>query len=177
MLQKRFWIWVGVSAIALASAAKAAEPAKATPPLLADRIGLTPNGVIRASTTADGAQTSAVSYQPKFLPNSGKLVFTSYADTLSGSDANGTLRDVFLKDLETGDTTLVSADDFGNGGDGESHSPVVSPEGTKIGFASRAGNLGFTVPRASFRSTCGTWPTAPSHSCRPISRAIRPTAT
>ncbi len=102
--------------------------------------------MIRASTSSSGAEGTQASYDPKFVPGSDRLLFTSYADNLSGDDANGTLRDVFLKDLESGETSLMSANDANVGGDDESDNPVVSPDGTRIAFGSRSSNLGFAVP-------------------------------
>lgn len=71
-----------------------------------------------------------------------RVVFTSSATNLVPGDANGE-RDVFLRDLVTGTTSLVSSDASGTGsGDGRSLTPVLSPDGTKVAFTSLATNLG-----------------------------------
>ena len=48
---------------------------------------------------------------------------------------------IFVKDLTTGALTLVSADASGTPGYSNSSSPVFSPDGTKIAFASYSPNL------------------------------------
>ena len=73
-----------------------------------------------------------------------KVVFVSAASDLGPTDTNGT-RDVFVRDLTTGTTTLVSVNGAGtDSGNGFSSLPVISADGTKVAFDSRASNLGST---------------------------------
>jgi Tol biopolymer transport system component len=72
-----------------------------------------------------------------------RVAFTSVASNLSGSDANGDGRDVFVRDLEAGTTTLVSraSGTNGAGGDRGSASPEISGDGSAVVFLSQATNL------------------------------------
>lgn len=68
-------------------------------------------------------------------------VFESFADDLVPDDNNGAC-DVFLRDLWTGQTTLVSAGLDGNPAmGGNSDSAVISANGRYVAFASAATNL------------------------------------
>jgi hypothetical protein len=69
------------------------------------------------------------------------LVFESFANDLVPNDTNG-FCDVFLRDLWTGQTTLVSAGLDGNPAQGgSSDSAVISDDGRFVAFASAATNL------------------------------------
>lgn len=69
------------------------------------------------------------------------LVFTSSAADLVANDRNG-VEDVFVRDLHTGVTVLVSVDRSGTGsGNGASLTPVISADGRYVAFASQASNL------------------------------------
>lgn len=69
------------------------------------------------------------------------LVFESFASDLVPNDTNGAC-DVFLRDLWTGQTTLVSAGVDGNPAQGgHSWSGVISANGRFVAFASAATNL------------------------------------
>ena len=90
----------------------------------------------RQNTTTSG---SGYSFSPVFAGNS-NVVFTSTADDLTASDTNGT-SDVFVRNLNSGTTTLVSVSTNGTSGNGPSSSPVVSTNGRYIAFNSRASDL------------------------------------
>lgn len=81
------------------------------------------------------SQNAAVS------PDGKKVAFQSDASDLVPGDANGAT-DVFVRDLTTGTTTLVSASSTGTGsGSGPSAEPQFSPDGSMVLFTSRAGDL------------------------------------
>lgn len=79
----------------------------------------------------------------------GKLVaFDSFADNLVRGDANSLVdgfRDVFVKNMVTGQITLVSGVTDANGntifGDGDSEAGIISDDGRHVNFQSLAGNL------------------------------------
>jgi Tol biopolymer transport system component len=75
------------------------------------------------------------------ISGDGRLIaFVSEASNLVSGDTNG-LPDVFVRDLETGKTELVSLTATGAPADGASFSPAISRDGNVIAFASNAGNL------------------------------------
>ena len=69
-----------------------------------------------------------------------KLLFGSDADNLVAGDTNG-FRDVFVRDLATGQVTLVSASASGRAGNGASSTGVFSPDGRSVAFQSAAADL------------------------------------
>jgi Tol biopolymer transport system component len=76
------------------------------------------------------------------IPADGRLVaFESRADNLSADDADETI-DVFVRDLRTATTTLVSrVSGMGAGGDDHSGGPRISGDGRRVAFLSYADNL------------------------------------
>jgi hypothetical protein len=91
------------------------------------------NGGIDTETSR--ASTNAV------ISGDGRFVaFDSQAETLVDSDANGKV-DVFVKNLITGELSLVSASPAGVQGDGNSTSPSISGDGQCITFQTIAKNL------------------------------------
>jgi Tol biopolymer transport system component len=86
------------------------------------------------------------SYGPVFSPTSDQLAFTSLASNLVATDGNN-MRDVFVRDLGAGITTVVSLDTTDSQtGNSESGGFDFSPDGNLIAFQSFASNL---VPQDS----------------------------
>jgi Tol biopolymer transport system component len=102
--------------------------------------------------SAKGAGTGSGngrSLDAAFSPDGTKVLFTSVADDLGPTDSPraGTVAevqyDVYLRDLASGTTTLVSANAAGTGsGNGRAEEPVFSPDGTRIAFTSPSNDLG-----------------------------------
>jgi hypothetical protein len=70
------------------------------------------------------------------------VTFESYAGDLVATDTNAD-KDVFVRDLTTGVTRLVSARADGHdAGNGASSAPTFSPDGKKVVFTSSANDLG-----------------------------------
>jgi len=67
--------------------------------------------------------------------------FVSNGNGLATNDHNGLLLDLFLRDLQSGVTTLVSRALDGSGGDGHSVGTSLSPDGRWLLFESDASNL------------------------------------
>jgi Tol biopolymer transport system component len=89
-----------------------------------------------------------------FTPDGTQVLFHSNANNLGPVDTNaggepGTgygYRDVYLRDLRTQRTSLVSVNAAGtDSGNGESSDAVVSPDGTKVAFHSGATDLAHGV--------------------------------
>lgn len=89
------------------------------------------------SATANGPSTLSSSS----LSSDGRFIaFCSESDDLVPNDGNG-VRDVFVRDLSGGTTTLVSADTNGVCGDGASTDSSISGDGRYVAFTSLAASL------------------------------------
>lgn len=97
---------------------------------------------VNLAGTASGNNESGEPPREPGISASGRfVVFTSLADDLVTNDGNGQ-RDVFVRDLAAGTTTLVSvAANGGGSGDGPSGDAVISDDGGTVAFTSFAGNL------------------------------------
>jgi Tol biopolymer transport system component len=81
------------------------------------------------------------SWGPVLSADGTKVVFESRASDLGPDDTNG-VADVYVRDVATGATDLVSVNAAGtDGGDDESRFPQLSPDGSKVVFMSNATNL------------------------------------
>jgi len=103
------------------------------------------NQTQRASTASNGNQAdencpACGSYKPAISSNGQTIAFTSIASSLVPEDTNGTW-DVFLKNLTTGETQLISKVPGGAQGNSLSGAPSVSADGSEIAFVSLASNL------------------------------------
>jgi Tol biopolymer transport system component len=102
------------------------------------------SGPLNAASTTPlpGATGGSGSYSPGFSADGRFLVFASRANNLVTNDSNATWLDVFVRDLASNTTTLVSVNSSGTGGgDGNSFNPVISSNGQFIAFESAASNL------------------------------------
>ena len=99
----------------------------------------TTGAITRVSNNTAGVAGNSASFEPVFSPDGSKVAFTSFASDLVASDSNGVTGDIFVKDLASGQITLVST--AANGGNNFSSEPVFSPDGSKIAFFSAASNL------------------------------------
>lgn len=89
-----------------------------------------------ATGTANGPSSA-----PGVSDNGRWIVFTSTADDLVGNDGNGSA-DVFVRDLDSGTTSLVSVKSDGSGSaTGASGSPSISANGRWVSFSSVAEDL------------------------------------
>jgi hypothetical protein len=94
----------------------------------------------RVSTDSNGLESNNDS-QISDVSSDGRLVvFDSYASNLVAGDTNGT-SDIFLKNTQTGTTTRLSTNSSGSEGNNLSEHPVISSDGSYIGFKSSASNL------------------------------------
>jgi Tol biopolymer transport system component len=82
------------------------------------------------------------SFNPVFSADGQKLVFVSHANNLVTNDDLGLWLDVFVRDLVTSNTVLVSVSMSGLGGaNADANYPSISSNGQFIAFVSRASNL------------------------------------
>lgn len=109
--------------------AVAAAPASAAPEDLA-----------LASTSDAEVKGNSSSLEPSLSADGTRVAFFSYADNLVEGDTNERA-DVFVKNLVTGELTLVSVAQDGTRGNGLSAYPSLSADGTRVAFSSDATNL------------------------------------
>lgn len=101
-----------------------------------DRTERTLRIVSRSSTAV---QANGSSYDPAISADGRVVVFDSRATNLSAEDTDRK-SDVYVKDLRTGTTDLVSVGTLGKG-DAASFSADVSHDGDRVSFVSSASNL------------------------------------
>jgi Tol biopolymer transport system component len=97
---------------------------------------------VLVSVSRDGSRSAnGASSYPLIGTNGQWVVFQSLASDLVAHDTNGQA-DIFLRELSTGETRLVSAAADGSGsGNGPSTNPQMTPDGRFVLYESQAGNL------------------------------------
>ncbi len=92
------------------------------------------------SANNPGNNSSFIDY-PSVVSSDGRYVtFYSKSNNLVANDTNEKY-DVFLKDMQTGLTSIISTDTGGNLGNSGSYTPTMSDDGRYISFDSYASNL------------------------------------
>lgn len=99
--------------------------------------------LVSRATGPTGAGGDGPSSAPSISADGLHVVFQSTSTDLSSADADP-VSDIFVRDLQTGVTTLVSRADGpgGAGGDLASFAPSISADGRFVAFHSLATNLG-----------------------------------
>jgi Tol biopolymer transport system component len=94
------------------------------------------------ATGADGTGADAGSAAPSISPDGRFVAFKSWADNLSNED-NDSFANVFVRDLQSDTTTLVSraSGPGGPAADADSGGPSISDGGQFVAFTSVAANL------------------------------------
>lgn len=92
------------------------------------------------SVRFDGEQTLRRSNNPAVSAQGRFVAFSSRARIVEES-ANLAARQIFLRDMSTGSSTLLSRARGGGGGDGDSDWPSISSDGTRIVYSSGSTNL------------------------------------
>lgn len=96
--------------------------------------------ITRVSVDSSGTEANGSSGEPSISHDGSLVTFTSDATDLVIGDTNGA-QDVFLKNISTGATTLVSVSTAGIQGDKDSYQSKISWDGSKVVFVSDADNL------------------------------------
>lgn len=91
-------------------------------------------GTTRVSVSSTETQSNGFSFKPSTSSDGRYVTFDSNASNLVPNDTNGEYTDVFLRDRQTGTTTLVSVDSNEQPGTGQSFSPSISDNGRYIAF-------------------------------------------
>jgi Tol biopolymer transport system component len=94
----------------------------------------------RISVAPDGTEANGMSRSAAISADGRFVAFESQAGNLISGDANA-CADVFLRDLASGTTSLVSVDSAGAQASGPSSAPSISADGRFVAFASRADDL------------------------------------
>jgi Tol biopolymer transport system component len=92
------------------------------------------------SRSTGGAQANNHSTNPAISANGRYVAFSSSADNLVAGDTNGTF-DVFLRDLQTGATTMVSISSGGAPANYGAYGPSISADGRYVAFVSASDSL------------------------------------
>ena len=96
--------------------------------------------VALVSVASDGTQGNGVSRYPSISADGRYVAFFSSATNLVAGDTNG-YPDIFVHDLQTGDTTRVSVASDGTQGNDIPRFPSISGDGRYVAFESDATNL------------------------------------
>jgi Tol biopolymer transport system component len=99
-----------------------------------------PGSTTRVSTATGGGQGNGNSFVPAISAGGRFVAFYSEASNLVQGDTNGA-RDVFVRDVQTGETTRVSVSNSGGEANGDSFAPALSADGRYVAFSSAATNL------------------------------------
>ena len=104
---------------------------------------------VRASLNLSHMEPNSGCFEPAFSHNGRWLVFTSAANVITPNDNNG-IRDVFLKDRQTGEifniTDVVIFAGFPQYAPEDCFEPAVSDDGNFIVFSSTGGWVPYTGP-------------------------------
>jgi len=92
------------------------------------------------SVDSGGVQANAGSELQAISSDGRYVVFFSYATNLVAGDTNNSA-DVFVRDRQTGITTLASVSNGGVWSDNDSSESAISSDGRYVAFSSSAGNL------------------------------------
>lgn len=92
------------------------------------------------SSNSAGEQGDGNSRNSSVSADGRYVAFDSEATNLVADDTNGK-RDVFLKDIFTDATTIISTDSAGGQGNNHSYEPSVSADGRYVAFTSDSSNL------------------------------------
>lgn len=96
--------------------------------------------VSRINLGADGEQANNQSEAPQISADGRYLLFASYATNLASGVTNGSLQ-LHRYDTQTGDMQIISVNDSGELGRGNSSGAKISSDGRYIAYVSRASNL------------------------------------
>jgi hypothetical protein len=94
----------------------------------------------RVSVDSDGNEANGLSTFAAVSDDGRFVTFSSSASNLVVNDTNG-VSDIFIRDIQTGTTSLVSVDSNGNQANSSSDAPAISTDGRFITFTSSASNL------------------------------------
>lgn len=98
------------------------------------------DSAVRASVGPADAQANGASWSPSLSSDGSQVAFASAATNLAPNDFGGHV-DVFMRDLTTNETTMVSRRADGVALDRASSQPSISGDGERIAFVTEATNV------------------------------------
>ena len=103
-------------------------------------VDTTTSNLSRVSLTSSGGQGNGNSTDPQISHDGAHVVFKSVASNLVPGDTNSTA-DIFVRQLRSENTVLVSRTDGGTQSSSDSSNPAISADGNVVVFESRAPDL------------------------------------
>jgi hypothetical protein len=100
----------------------------------------TTNKIERVSVGQDGKEANAESYEPSLSGDGNLIAFTSAASNISQTEKGVSNNNVFIRDITSGSTIMISIDPGAKKGGGGSK-PSISYDGTRIAFYSNTDAL------------------------------------
>lgn len=105
--------------------------------------------LVLVSRTADGSLVNGASKTPSISGDGLTVAYNSQASNLVAGDTvlctetigNGNCTDIFVTDVKSGDTRLISKNKEGKNADWNSEEPSISSDGKSVAFISFAANL------------------------------------
>lgn len=97
-------------------------------------------GIVRVSVSSTGAQANGDSGEPDVSYDGRLVTFSSTASNLAAGSTGGH-RNIYVRDLLSAKTYLVSALPANAAPNGDSSAPAISPDGASVSFFSSASNL------------------------------------
>lgn len=94
----------------------------------------------RISVANDGTEANGLSIRPSISADGRYVAFMSFASNLVPNDNNGN-SDIYIYDVQRDEIRRVSISSDGEGGNGFSAYPNISPDGNYVQFYSLAANL------------------------------------
>lgn len=105
--------------------------------------------LLRVGLSTDGFGPNAGISEPEVSADGSAVAFSSVSTNLIANDDNGSVRDIFVVRLATGNVELVSVSIDANGANGPSSSPDISNTGRYVVFESEASDLVSSDPNSS----------------------------
>jgi len=94
----------------------------------------------RVSVDSSRGQANKFSDSPSISADGRFIAFRSFATNLISGGTNGAYH-IYVHDVVTGETSIVSVDSQGNQGNLSSYDPAISADGSVVSFSSIASNL------------------------------------
>lgn len=98
------------------------------------------NKIERVSVSNDGKDANAESYEASVSGDGNFIAFTSMASNISATEKGTSNNNVFLRDMKSESTIMISIDPIAKKGGGGSK-PSISYDGTRIAFYSHTATL------------------------------------